>query len=76
MAKMKKVRGGIGLKRKGKSEERSSGKYSQGIRATADPIPRNRVDPVVNAHGFGHTKGQCEGPLRMSGDSRAHRVGK
>ena len=39
-------------------------------------IPMGRIDPVAGSHGFGHSKSQCNGPLRMSGDARAHRVGK
>ena len=31
---------------------------------------------VAGAHGFGHTEAQCCGPLRKSGHSGAHQVGK
>lgn len=56
------------------SPDKGGGIYTKNRKASM--IPEGRLDPVRGAHGFGHSKAQCDGPLRMSGDSRAHRVGK
>ena len=32
--------------------------------------------PASGAHGYGHAPDRREGHLRVSGDSRAHRIGK
>lgn len=35
-----------------------------------------RPPATSSAHGYGHSAAQCRGPLRMSGNSNAHRIGK
>ena len=78
MAAYKNVRKGTdGFRRSRGSEDSTSGAYTKGIKGgKGGMIPMDRIDPVVNSHGYGHSKGQCDGPLRLSGDGRAHQVGK